>query len=107
MPNAPAHTAFYGDAERTFALSPELVMELERKVGRGIGGLSRAMFGGDFRLAEITETIRLGLIGGGCDPQEASALVTAYSATMPVMESYALALAILETLYFGKATTDE
>lgn len=101
MAEASTYTAFYGDAERTFALSPELVMELERKVGRGIGGLSRALFAGDFRLAEITEIIRLGLIGGATDPEEASALVAAYTAAQPIMESYALAVEILNARMLG------
>lgn len=101
MPDTPSHTAFYGDGEKTFALSPELVTELERKTGRGIGGLSRAMFRGDFHLAEITETIRLALIGGGTPPDDAAAIVTTYTAATPIMQSYALAVEILNTRMMG------
>lgn len=51
--------------EQAFSLPPELILELERKTGAGIGSFCRRLFAGDFRHAEITETIRLGLIGGG------------------------------------------
>ncbi|MEO9340478.1 gene transfer agent family protein [Mesorhizobium sp. SB112] len=100
---APAHVAFFGDSERRFALPPELILELERKTGNGIGGLSRRFFSGDFRHQELLETIRLGLIGGGTEPEEAASLTAAYAAPLPVMELYALALPVMETVMFGKA----
>ena len=68
------HHAFFGDGERDFLLTPEIIVELERKTGAGIGGLCRRLFAGDFKHADITETIRLGLIGGGTSPKEADAL---------------------------------
>jgi len=104
MTDAPMHRQFFGDAERAFALTPELIGELERKTGAGIGGLCRRLFAGDFRHAEIIETIRLALIGGGTPPEEAAALVAAYAARRPLIEVYPLAVSILETAWFGKAT---
>ena len=65
------HTGFFGDGERNFLLTPELIVELERKTGAGIGSLCRRLFAGEFKHAEITETIRLALIGGGTSPKEA------------------------------------
>ena len=65
---APSHRAFFGDAERDLSFSPELIVELERKTGAGIGGLCKRLFAGDFRHVEILEIIRLGLIGGGERP---------------------------------------
>lgn len=102
MTAAPSHRQFFGDRERTFALPPEMVMELERIAGRGVGGLCRALFAGDFHHREIIETIRLGLIGGGTDPEEAAALVAAYAAPRPLVEIFPLALTILEVLWFGQ-----
>ncbi|MCD2185231.1 gene transfer agent family protein [Rhizobium sp. GN54] len=106
MSDAPKHTAFFGDADRAFALPAEMIAELERKTGRGIGGLSRDLIRGEFRHVEVLETIRLALIGGGEAPEAAAALIAAYAANAPVMTTYPLAVAILETVYFGKATTD-
>lgn len=92
---------FFADREYDFRLDPATILELERVVGAGIGGLSRRFFAGDFRFAELTETIRLGLIGGGTDPQEAAALVGAYSGRMSVIALYSLALPIIEATMFG------
>lgn len=98
------HRQFFGDAERDFRLTPELVVELERKTGNGIGGMSRRFFAGDFSFIELTEVIRLGLIGGGTDPQEAAALVTAYSSRMSVTDLYTVALPVIDALMFGTVT---
>ena len=103
MSDAPSHTAFFGDRERAFALPPELIAELERITGRGIGGLCRALFAGDFHHREIIETIRLGLIGGGENPEPAAALIAAYAVNRPLAETYPLAVAILETAWFGQS----
>jgi hypothetical protein len=102
MPDAPSFRTFFGDQDRTFRLGPELVTELERKTGRGIGGLCRDLFAGDFHLLAVTETIRLGLVGGGTDPKEAASLIAAYVTPRPIMDAYALAVAILETAMLGR-----
>jgi hypothetical protein len=95
------HRAFFGDAEHQFALTPGMIAELEAKTGSGVGGLFRRMIANDFRHAEIVETIRLGLIGGGMNPETAARLVAAYVPARPLIEAYALAVAILEALMFG------
>ncbi|MCC6736526.1 MAG: gene transfer agent family protein [Bauldia sp.] len=99
------HRAFFGDAERTFRITPELIAELETKTGAGIGSLCRRLFAGEFRHADIAETIRLGLVGGGEQPARAASLVAAY-ASKPLAETYALAVAILEALWFGPKPKD-
>ncbi|WP_440408687.1 gene transfer agent family protein [Neorhizobium petrolearium] len=98
------HRSFFGDAERAFLLTPDLILELERKTGAGIGGLSRRFFAGEFSYRELTEVIRLGLIGGGTDPEEAAALVTTYAARMAVTELYGHALPVVELTMFGSIT---
>jgi hypothetical protein len=97
------HRAFFGDGERDFRITPELIVELERKTGAGIGGLCRRLFAGEFKHSDITETIRLGLIGGGTSPKEADALVAAYAVNRPLAEIFPLAVKILEALWFGAA----
>lgn len=103
MSDLPTHRQFFGDKERDFRLTPDLIAELERKTSRGIGGLSRSLFAGEFRHAEILETIRLGLIGGGETPEDAAALVATYAAPRPVIEAYALAVEIVELTMLGKS----
>ncbi len=100
-------TTFFGNGKRDFCLPPELIFELERITGAGIGGLSRRVFTGDFRLAELLHVIRLGMIGGGETPENASALIDAYAKPRPIAELVPVALGILETVMFGRAKTDE
>ena len=97
----------FGDMVRPFRLTPPMILELERKTGVGIGGLCQRMFRREFGFAEISETIRLALIGGGQDPVRAAELVATYVNDRPLAETYPLAVAILETLWFGKASTNK
>jgi len=93
------HKAFFGDREREFSLTPHLIPELERVTGKGIGaivdGIRRASF------ADLTNTVRLGLIGGGARPEEAQALVQTYVNAHPLGELHLLALDILTDLWSG------
>lgn len=52
------HVAFFGDGEKQFLLTPEMIVELERKTVSGIGGLCRRLFAGEFKHSEMTEVIR-------------------------------------------------
>lgn len=97
------HRAFFGDKEHDFALGPALVLELEIVTGSGIGGLFKRMIANEFKAKEITETIRLGLIGGGTSPEIAARLVETYVPARPMIEAYALAVDILTALMFGRA----
>ena len=93
---------FFGDADYEFGLTPETIPELERLTNAGIGALCIRLFAGQFSLAEIQNVIRLAMIGAGNDPEKAAALVAAYVGIRPLEESFELAVAILEALYFGK-----
>lgn len=52
-------------------------------------------FGGDWRVEDIRETIRLGLIGGGTTPTDASIAVKAYVDPRPLSEFIGLASSII------------
>ncbi|QGM46650.1 gene transfer agent family protein [Methylocystis heyeri] len=104
---SPVHRAFFGDKDYDFSLAPELIDELERLTGCGVGKLCKRFFAGDFGFREVLNIIRLGLIGGGETPKAAASLVAAYGERRPIMETYPLAVAILETLALGKATNTE
>jgi hypothetical protein len=100
-------TQFFGDRERAFNLTPELLTELERKTGTGIGTLCRRVFNSEYHFADLTETIRLALIGAGTGPAEANDRVTAYAANRPVAEILPLVNAILEARFFGPPANQE
>jgi hypothetical protein len=93
--------AFFGDAEYQFKLTPVLIIELEGKCGVGIGALCSRVFARQFAQTDITETIRLALIGGGTAPKRALDLVTTYAADRPLSETYPIAVKTLERLWFG------
>ncbi|ODN68853.1 gene transfer agent family protein [Methylobrevis pamukkalensis] len=101
MHDAPAHIAFLGDAERTFALPVPMIVALEKATGHGIGTLAARLFQGVFSWADLVETIRLGLIGGGTDPKDAAGIIDAWVNNRPIAETLPLTVAVLETCYFG------
>jgi len=103
-PTKLVHRAFFGDAERDFALDALMIGELERVTGAGIGAIFKRLFANQFSHRDILETIRLGLIGGGEKPAIAASLVHVYAENQPINSTLPLALAILETLFFGKAS---
>jgi hypothetical protein len=103
-PKTPSMTTFFGDAERSFTLTPSLIEDLERVTGAGIGALAKRLFSGTFKHLYMLATIRLGLIGGGETPQVAASLVAVYGAERPINEVLPVAVAVLETAFFGKAT---
>ena len=94
------HTAFFGDAEYQFNLTPAMIRELEQKCG-AIGALCQRVFNRNFSQADINETIRLALVGGGTTPKRAAELIAAYAEGRPLIETYELAAKILERAMFG------
>lgn len=99
------HNAFFGDGEKTFALSRDQILELERKTGSGIGLIYQQFVSAQFRFSDALEVIRLGLIGGGTSPLKAHELVEAYSLPTPVVEVFSLAFDVLETRWSGQAAS--
>jgi hypothetical protein len=98
------HQAFFGDGDKTFDLPGNLIMELERQTHTGIGQLCKRVFGRDFMLNDLVQIIRLGLIGAGMSPKDAADLMAAYADKTPIVELFPLAVAVLETKFFGSVT---
>ncbi|MCR4520955.1 gene transfer agent family protein [Bosea sp. 47.2.35] len=90
------HVAYFGDGEKTFALTMPMIAELERKTGVGIGALyQRVALTLQFHVGDVIEIIRLGLIGGGTSPTEAQSLIDAYTPEQPLIPLAMLAVDIL------------
>ncbi|MCP2209444.1 gene transfer agent family protein [Bradyrhizobium diazoefficiens] len=96
-----AYTTFFGDGEHSFKLTPALIGELETKCGSGVGMIANRLFSRNFAQADVTETIRCALIGGGVSPKRAHELIVAYVEGRPLIETYELAAKILERTLFG------
>ncbi|WP_075214453.1 gene transfer agent family protein [Mongoliimonas terrestris] len=103
-----AVTLFFGDGTRRFNLSADVMPELEAQCG-GIGALVyrfHARPNVSFTFADLLTVLRLGLIGGGTPPQVAARIVDTYAARRPVVESFPVALAVLNSKWFGAAATE-
>ena len=99
------HRAFFGDGEKTFALPFPMIKELERQTEVGIGALFHRVRSIAFNAADLSEIIRLGLIGGGMKPSEALTMVQTYVEARPLGESLPVAMGILSAMWLGTPDT--
>jgi hypothetical protein len=95
----------FGDGTYTFRLGLDEIEELERKRDLSIFQIVMRLSPEqrEARLSDLSEVLRLGLIGGGMKPVEAMALVRRYVDQRPLDESrdiaYAVGLAALMRLH--------
>lgn len=93
---------FFGEAGREFALHASQITELERSCNAPIGTICNRVFHRQFSQTDISETIRLGMIATGEHPKRAAELVALYVTGRPFTETYPIASAILDGLWFGE-----
>lgn len=74
---------FFGDGEHRFRLAIGELEELQEKTGAGPLALLDRLGGQDWRTGDVSETLRIGLIGGGMKPQDAHRLVERYVRGLP------------------------
>lgn len=97
--------AAFGDGTHTFRLGLDEIEELERKRDLSLFAIARRLSPQqrDARLSDISEVLRIGLIGGGMAPVAALALVQRYVDARPLDENrdvaYVVALAGLMRLH--------
>ena len=85
----------WADGKYTFRLGWGELALLQEKTDCGPLYLMERLAGKHWRLADISHSIRLGLIGGGLDPAAALNLVEAYVEKRPPMENVMMAFAIV------------
>lgn len=85
----------WGDGRHRFALQIGRIRELQDKTAVGPYALYRRILSGDWRVEDLTETLRLGLIGGGLKPTDALSLTRRYVEERPLLESVEPALSVL------------
>lgn len=95
------YVAFFADGEHSFKLTKREIEELQVKCGSGIGTIANRLFARNFAQADINETIRLALIGGGMSAKRAHELIVAYVEGRPLTDAYELAAKILERTLCG------
>ncbi len=99
----------WADGSYTFRLGLDEIEELERKRDLSIFEIARRLAPErrDARLSDISEVLRLGLLGGGVNPVEALAKVRRYVDERPLDENrdtaYAIVLAGLMRVHSSEA----
>lgn len=68
----------FGDGPHRFRLAMGELEELQEKTGVGPFALMHRLISGDWKVADVREPLRLGLVGGGMKPEEALQLVRRY-----------------------------
>lgn len=92
----------WGDGDHVFNIGKlAQVFELEDKCGCGVQEVFNRLREGRWKYADVRETIRLGLIGGGKSPVEALLLTKRYVDERPWAESVFVAQAILMAAIVG------
>lgn len=97
-------TAVYrplGGREQRFELRLGEIRELERACASGIAAVYMRVATLQFKIDDVRETIRLGLIGGGASFPEAEAIVRFSVDGRPVNGSVQLAADILRAVFEG------
>jgi Phage tail tube protein, GTA-gp10 len=92
----------WGDGEHPFRLGIGQLRELQEKTGCGPLELFRRLGQGHWRVDDVRETLRIGLIGGGMKPPDALRLVRRYVDERPLTESVLPAQAVLMVALYGE-----
>lgn len=94
-------TEDFADGTYTFKLGLKWAQELQEKCDAGPELIRARIVQGFPNAADIRETIRCGLIGGGMESAKALKLVVRYVDDEPRAQFYPLALAILNASIVG------
>lgn len=89
-----SHTAAFGDDDYTFRLGWGEWRDLQEACDAGPYVILDRLAAGRWRIEDIREVIRYGLIGGGLEPAKALKLIRQYVEDRPPMGSWKLALDI-------------
>jgi Phage tail tube protein, GTA-gp10 len=92
----------WADGQHKFNLAKlRCVLELEDKCGCGVAEVFKRIQEGRWKFNDLRETLRLGLMGGGKNPDEALKLVQRYVDERPWGESILPAQAVLIAAMIG------
>ncbi len=101
MSGSASITLTWGDGPHVFRLTIGELRELQDKCNAGPAEILNRLAGGTWRVDDIRETLRLGLLGGGKTPTDALVLVARYVDNRPLMENVTPAQAILLAALVG------
>ena len=101
MPNGEVELEWADGTHKFNIAKISQIFELEEKCGCGISEVFNRIRDSRWKLNDIRETIRLGLIGAGTEPMKALVLVQRYVDDRPLVESVQFALVILMAALVG------
>ena len=91
----------WGDGFYRFALPLHLAVELENVLDAGIARIAGRVYSDEYSIKDITETLRLSLVGGGTVPDRAAELVAVYLQHEGLVKGRLIAMTVLEALFSG------
>lgn len=99
--NATIQNAFIGDGVYDLTLPIGQLEDLQDLTDSGPVAILVRLQTGTWKVKDVRETIRLGLIGAGTNPQKAFALVNSYLISGYLAEYVALAKVVLQVAILG------
>jgi hypothetical protein len=97
----------WGDGEHEFRLGLKEWFELQEKCGSGLIEVMDRLATRRWKVEDIREPLRLGLIGAGMVPVDAFTLVKRYVDERPLMESVPVAFAVIAAAIVGAPEDEE
>jgi Phage tail tube protein, GTA-gp10 len=94
-------TLAFGDGEHTFRLRMKELRELQEKCDAGFSQILLRLGSVQCKIDDVTETLRLGLIGGGTEPMLALGLVSKYVGPVNLLKHQLIACDVLAAALFG------
>lgn len=107
MSRSARYTGPFGDGPHDFQLNIAELEELQELTDAGPEEVFHRVSEGRWRVADIRETIRLGLKGAGMAPLNARAMIDRYAASGDLANQKALVTAILAAALVGAPDEDE
>lgn len=107
MSRAARFTGAFGDGKHDFQLNIAELEELQELTDAGPEEVFLRVAEGRWRVADIRETLRLGLKGGGMEPIRARAMIDRYAAAGALASHKTLVSAILAAAMLGAPDEDD
>jgi hypothetical protein len=94
-------TAPFAGEEHEFRMAFGDIMRLQEKLDLGPYEVATRLHAGTWRVEDVREVIRIGLIGGGMEVPRAARMVKDFVEANPILESLALAQVIMQAGLVG------
>lgn len=91
----------WADGDYSFQLKWGQLAELQDRTNVGPYFMLNRLYDGSWKIEDISNVIRLGLIGGGLSPVTALTLTKRYVEERPLLENHPIAVVILKACLVG------